>query len=151
MPPGCAVAQAAYIVRHGAYVNVFYTNRPTRSSFSFITRRYPEPGGSFDGWESLFAKFQNSSYTASGPLAFIPSWTPAVDVPNNEPLFLTTTGAREAFNLGVDLRQRYGFTPGGENFTVWYALSIHINFCRPDIFQGLLLNNALSTRVSTFS
>jgi acid phosphatase len=49
----------------------------------------------------------------------MPSWTPAVDVMSNEPLYLTTAGSMEAFNLGVELRQRYGFTPGGENLTVW--------------------------------
>ncbi|KAJ7827498.1 phosphoglycerate mutase-like protein [Mycena olivaceomarginata] len=99
-PTGCNVDQAAYIVRHGA--------------------RYPEPG-SFTGWQNLFVKFQNNSYTAKGPLAFIPSWVPPVDDIPHEPLFLSATGALEALTLGVDLRKRYQFTKGGENITVWSA------------------------------
>lgn len=81
-------------------------------------RRYPEPG-SFQGWQTLFAKFQNTTYTAKGPLVFIPTWVPPVDDVPHEPLFLSSTGAREAFDLGVKLRQTYGFTKGGGNFTVW--------------------------------
>ncbi|KAG6874755.1 hypothetical protein C0992_006674 [Termitomyces sp. T32_za158] len=99
-PPNCKVDQAAYILRHGS--------------------RYPEPG-SFTGWQSLFAKFQNASYTAKGALAFIPSWVPPVDDVPHQPLFLSSTGAREAFSLGVDLRKRYALTRGGQNMTVWAA------------------------------
>ncbi|OSD07924.1 phosphoglycerate mutase-like protein [Trametes coccinea BRFM310] len=99
-PPQCVVDQAAYIVRHGS--------------------RYPEPG-SFAGWQALFAKLQNASYTARGPLAFLPSWVPPVDDIPHEPLFLSSTGSTEAFSLGVQLRKRYRFTAGGDNFTVWAA------------------------------
>ncbi|GJE97574.1 phosphoglycerate mutase-like protein [Phanerochaete sordida] len=99
-PDGCVVDQAAYIVRHGS--------------------RYPEPG-SFTGWQMLFEKFQNATFTASGPLSFIPTWSPPVDDIPHEPLFLTSTGALEAFRLGVELRKAYRFTPGGSNFTVWSA------------------------------
>ncbi|KAJ7096500.1 phosphoglycerate mutase-like protein [Mycena crocata] len=99
-PAGCVVDQAAYILRHGS--------------------RYPEPG-SFAGWQALFAKFQNTSYTARGPLAFIPSGVPPVDDIPHEPLFLSSTGALEAFSLGVGLRKRYKFTKGGDNITIWSA------------------------------
>ncbi|KAI0635070.1 phosphoglycerate mutase-like protein [Trametes polyzona] len=99
-PPRCVVDRAAYIVRHGS--------------------RYPEPG-SFAGWQALHSKLQNATYTARGPLAFLPSWVPPVDDMPHQPLYLTSTGAKEAFELGVDLRKRYRFTPGGENFTVWAA------------------------------
>lgn len=81
-------------------------------------RRYPEPG-SFAGWQALFTKLQNATYTARGPLAFLPSWVVPVDDAPHQPLYLTSTGAGEAFKLGVDLRKRYRFTPGGDNFTVW--------------------------------
>ncbi|KAF5380005.1 hypothetical protein D9615_006257 [Tricholomella constricta] len=84
-PTNCVIDQAAYILRHGS--------------------RYPEPG-SFARWRNLFGKFQNATYTARGPLAFIPYWTP----PRLE---------RERHCLGVDLRERYQFTKGGANFTVW--------------------------------
>ncbi|TBU31476.1 phosphoglycerate mutase-like protein [Dichomitus squalens] len=99
-PSQCAVDQVAYIVRHGS--------------------RYPEPG-SFAGWQALFSKLQNATYTARGPLAFLPSWVPPVDDIPHEPFFLSSTGAQEAFQLGVELRKLYRFTKGGDNFTVWSA------------------------------
>ncbi|KAM5532121.1 hypothetical protein V8D89_014214 [Ganoderma adspersum] len=99
-PPRCTVDQAAYIVRHGS--------------------RFPEPG-SFAGWQALFKKLQNATYIARGPLAFLPSWVAPIDDVPHEPLFLSSTGAREAFDLGVELRKRYRFTKGGDNFTVWSA------------------------------
>ena len=80
--------------------------------------RFPEPG-SFAGWQALFTKLQNTTYTAQGPLAFLPFWVPPIDDVPHEPLFLSSTGAREAFDLGAELRKRYRFTKGGDNFTVW--------------------------------
>ena len=68
---------------------------------------------------NFYNKLQNATFTAKGPLAFLPSWVPPVDDIPHEPLFLTATGAREAFDLGVQLREEYGFTPGGSNVTVW--------------------------------
>ncbi|KAJ7256546.1 phosphoglycerate mutase-like protein [Mycena haematopus] len=134
-PTGCVVDQAAYIVRHGA--------------------RYPEPG-SFTGWQSLFAKFQNNSYTATGPLAFIPSWVPPVDDIPHEPLFLSSTGALESFSLGVDLRKRYKFTSGGENITVWSAsqqrvLDTATFFTRGYLSQGNYLTAPSSNRGTIIS
>ncbi|KAF8211856.1 phosphoglycerate mutase-like protein [Mycena galopus ATCC 62051] len=131
-PTGCVVDQAAYIVRHGS--------------------RYPEPG-SFTGWQDLFVKFQNNSYTAEGPLAFIPSWVPPVDDIPHEPLFLSSTGALESFSLGVDLRKRYQFTSGGENITVWAAsqqrvLDTATFFTRGYLSQGNYLTALSSNRGS---
>ncbi|TCD67470.1 hypothetical protein EIP91_012331 [Steccherinum ochraceum] len=125
IPDGCTVDQAAYLVRHGD--------------------RYPEPG-SFAGWQQLFAKFQNSSYTARGPLAFIPFWVPPIDDLPHEPLFLDSTGAGDAFALGVRLRKRYGLTPGGANISVWAAnqqrsVDTATYFTRGYLSQGNYLNN----------
>ncbi|KXN92492.1 Acid phosphatase PHO1 [Leucoagaricus sp. SymC.cos] len=134
-PDGCVVDQAAYIVRHGS--------------------RYPEPG-SFVGWQNLFEKFQNSSYIASGPLAFIPTWTPPVDDEPHEPLFLTTTGAREAFDLGVELRKRYRLTHGSTNFTIWSAAQQRVldtasYFLRGYLSQGNYLSATSLNRGSIVS
>ncbi|TCD61551.1 hypothetical protein EIP91_008263 [Steccherinum ochraceum] len=125
IPEGCTVDQAAYMVRHGD--------------------RYPEPG-SLTGWQQLFAKFQNSSYLARGPLAFIPSWVPPLDDIKHETLFLDTTGAGDAFALGVRLRKRYKMTPGGANFTVWSANQQRVvdtatYFMRGYLSQGNYLND----------
>ncbi|EIN09821.1 phosphoglycerate mutase-like protein [Punctularia strigosozonata HHB-11173 SS5] len=134
-PAGCIVDQAAYIVRHGS--------------------RYPEPG-SFAGWQSLFTTFQNSSYTASGPLAFIPSWTLPVDDQPHEPLFLSSTGAGEAFSLGMELRKRYGLTPGGSNITVWSAGQQRVidtanYFVQGYLSQGNYLSNTSENRGTIIS
>ncbi|KIY71023.1 phosphoglycerate mutase-like protein [Cylindrobasidium torrendii FP15055 ss-10] len=103
-PLGCKVDQAAYILRHGS--------------------RYAEPG-SLKGWQSLYAKVQNATFDAYGPLRFIGAWTvPEDDIEHMSPsagAYLSTTGAREAFDLGRDLRLRYGFTPGGDNLTIYSA------------------------------
>ncbi|KAJ7438463.1 phosphoglycerate mutase-like protein [Mycena latifolia] len=134
-PAGCVVDQAAYILRHGS--------------------RFPEPG-SFTGWQGLFAKFQNTSYTAKGPLAFISSWVPPIDDIPHEPLFLTSTGALEAFRLGVDLRQRYKFTKGGDNITIWSAaqqrvLDTATFFARGYLSQGNYLTTPSSNRAAIIS
>jgi acid phosphatase len=84
----------------------------------FGIRRYPEVA-SFAGWVALHSKFQNSTFTAEGPLAFLPSWQLPLDDPTNQASFLSVTGAGEAFALGVNLRKRYGLTKGGETFTIW--------------------------------
>ncbi|RDB18642.1 Acid phosphatase PHO1 [Hypsizygus marmoreus] len=133
-PSGCRVDQAAYILRHGS--------------------RYPEPG-SFAGWQALFAKLHNQSqtYTARGPLAFLPQWVPPVDDIPHEPLFLSATGAGESFMLGVDLRKRYGFTAGGGNLTVWAAsqqrvLDTATYFLRGYLSQGNYLSSPNKNRGS---
>ncbi|KAI0330668.1 phosphoglycerate mutase-like protein [Cubamyces sp. BRFM 1775] len=129
-PPQCFVDRAAYIVRHGS--------------------RFPEPG-SFAGWQELFDKFQNNSYVARGPLAFIPSWTPPVDDIPHQPLYLSSTGARESFDLGVELRKRYRFTPGGDNLTVWAAgqqrvVDTATYFLQGYLSQGNYLSNSTENR-----
>ncbi|KIY43671.1 phosphoglycerate mutase-like protein, partial [Fistulina hepatica ATCC 64428] len=100
VPDGCYVDQAAYIARHGS--------------------RYPEPD-SYTGWEELYWKIQNTTFAATGPLKFLANWSPILDNTPHQPLYLTATGAGEAFDLGVQLRRGYGFTKGGDNFTVWSA------------------------------
>ncbi|KAG7444365.1 phosphoglycerate mutase-like protein [Guyanagaster necrorhizus] len=129
-PEGCVVDQAAYILRHGS--------------------RYPEPG-SYTGWQDLYNKFQNHTYSARGPLKFISSWVPPIDDEDHQPLYLSSTGAGEAFALGVDLRKRYKFTPGGENFTAWSAgqqrcVDTTTYFLRGYLSQGNYINDTNSNR-----
>ncbi|KAI0311187.1 phosphoglycerate mutase-like protein [Amylostereum chailletii] len=132
-PSGCVVDQAAYILRHGS--------------------RFPEPG-SFKGWQTLFQKIQNATFTARGPLAFLGAWVPPVDDIPHEPLYLTSTGAREAFELGVQRRQKYGLTKGGDNLTVWAAsqqrvLDTASYFLRGYLSQGNYLNDTSANRGTT--
>lgn len=54
-----------------------------------------------------------------GSVDWLPAWGLPVDNQPHEPLFLTSHGSMEAFKLGQELRGRYGFTPGGSNFTIW--------------------------------
>ncbi|KAK0203001.1 phosphoglycerate mutase-like protein [Desarmillaria ectypa] len=129
-PGGCVVDQAAYILRHGS--------------------RYPEPG-SYTGWQNLYNKFQSHTYSAHGPLKFISSWVPPIDDEGHQPLYLSSTGAGEAFALGVDLRKRYNFTPGGENFTAWSAgqqrcVDTTTYFLRGYLSQGNYINDTDSNR-----
>ncbi|KAL0578349.1 hypothetical protein V5O48_003664 [Marasmius crinis-equi] len=135
IPDGCVVDQAAYIARHGS--------------------RYPL-SDVFTNWNNLFSKFQNATYKARGPLSFIPSWVPPVDDQGHELSFLSTTGASETFNLGVDLRKRYGFTKGGSNFTVWAASSQRdvdsaTYFLRGYLSQGNYLSDPTLNRGNVIS
>ncbi|KAF7295439.1 Phosphoglycerate mutase-like protein [Mycena indigotica] len=98
---------------------------------------------------------RNNSYTAKGPLAFIPSWTLPVDDFPHEPLYLTSTGALEAFSLGVELRKRYRFTAGGGNITIWSAgqqrvVDTATFFGRGYLSQGNYLTQPSSNRAHVF-
>ncbi|CAK5265064.1 unnamed protein product [Mycena citricolor] len=131
-PDNCVVDQAAYIVRHGA--------------------RYPEPG-SANYWKTLAAKLKNGTYTVSGPLAFLASWTNPIDDTPHEPLYLSSTGALEAFSLGVQLRKLYKMTPGGSNFTLWSAgqqrvLDTATYFARGYLSQGNYITNTSANRAN---
>ncbi|KAF8878044.1 histidine phosphatase superfamily [Mucidula mucida] len=138
-PENCVVDQAAYILRHGS--------------------RFPEPG-SLSGWQTLYTKIQNASFTAWGPLSFIGSWVvPVDDVDHQSPstgAYLSGTGAREAFELGVDLRKRYGFTAGGHNFTAWSAaqqrcVDTATFFVRGYLSQGNYFNDTNVNRGTTIT
>ncbi|EXJ80373.1 hypothetical protein A1O1_08517 [Capronia coronata CBS 617.96] len=61
------------------------------------------------------SKIQNSTFTATGPLSFLQSWTLPVQNPSLQLSSEAITGYREVFDLGVSLRARYPdfFSPGG--------------------------------------
>jgi acid phosphatase len=84
--------------------------------------RYPEPG-SYSGWQNLYWKIQNATFTAKDELSFLKDWdlSSMIDDQPHMPLYLTSTGALEAFELGTELRKRYKLTPGGGNLTIWYV------------------------------
>ncbi|MCJ1332064.1 hypothetical protein MMC10_008756 [Thelotrema lepadinum] len=86
VPPGCVVDQAVYAVRHGS--------------------RYPDPSA-YSGWVSLYDKFQNATYNASGSLSFLPQWQPVLSYPAQQLSQESVGGYKELADLGANLRFRY--------------------------------------------
>ncbi|KAG8627886.1 hypothetical protein KVT40_003759 [Elsinoe batatas] len=99
VPAQCTVDQAFYIIRHGS--------------------RYPDPGA-YREWTDLYAKVQSANYTARGDLAFIKSWKPVLEYPDQQIAMLSPGGYRELYTLGSDLRFRYPeFYEYGQPFLLW--------------------------------
>ncbi|KAK4096433.1 histidine acid phosphatase [Parathielavia hyrcaniae] len=100
VPENCYVEQAAYAVRHGS--------------------RYPDTGA-YNGWVAMQQKFApENGYTASGSLAFLPTWRTVLTHPSMQIAMQSPTGAKEAFDMGYTLRTRYpDLYTDGEPFIVW--------------------------------
>ncbi|KAI1498495.1 histidine acid phosphatase [Biscogniauxia marginata] len=99
VPQNCYVDQAAYISRHGS--------------------RYPDQGA-YNGWVSMYERFQASDYTASGSLSFLPTWRPVLTNPALQIANENPTGAKEAYDFGYTLRTRYpDLHQDGDEFMVW--------------------------------
>ncbi|KAI1463672.1 phosphoglycerate mutase-like protein [Daldinia caldariorum] len=98
-PRGCHVDRAAYISRHGS--------------------RYPDQGA-YDGWVSMYERFQASNFTATESLAFLQNWRPVLEDPASQIAMENPTGVKEALDLGYTLRTRYpGLYREGDDFVVW--------------------------------
>ncbi|KXJ87547.1 histidine acid phosphatase [Microdochium bolleyi] len=98
-PEGCTVDQAAYITRHGS--------------------RYPD-NGAYNGWVAAHERYQARGYTASGVLSFLHDWEPVLENKAQQIAMENPTGAKEAFDMGYQLRTRYpGFYRTGDEFLVW--------------------------------
>ncbi|KAH9999148.1 phosphoglycerate mutase-like protein [Xylariaceae sp. FL0662B] len=99
VPEDCHVDQAAYVSRHGS--------------------RYPDKGA-YEGWLSMFERFQAGNYTSSGSLSFLPNWQPALTNPSSQIAMENPTGAKECYDLGYTLRTRYPVLyKDGDEFFVW--------------------------------
>ncbi|KAH7311483.1 histidine acid phosphatase [Stachybotrys elegans] len=99
IPEDCYVDQAAYVLRHGS--------------------RYPDPGA-HGGWVEMARRFNTSSYTATGPLAFTHSWDTPLTDPAIQIAQLSKTGYKELYDLGYTLRTRYpDLYNEGEEFFVY--------------------------------
>ncbi|KAF2220450.1 histidine phosphatase superfamily [Elsinoe ampelina] len=101
VPAQCTVDQAFYVVRHGS--------------------RYPDPGA-YREWTDLHAKasLQSANYTARGDLAFMKSWKPVLEYPDQQIAMLSPGGYRELYTLGSHLRFRYPeFYEYGQPFLLW--------------------------------
>ncbi|KAH8151809.1 uncharacterized protein LAJ45_03800 [Morchella importuna] len=98
IPQGCEVDQAVYVIRHGS--------------------RYPDPGA-YKEWQTLYAKLQSSTFTASTPLTFLPTWSPPA-LSSSQIAQVSTTGYQELHTLGTTLRFRYpSFYTYNTPFTLW--------------------------------
>ncbi|KAI1776020.1 phosphoglycerate mutase-like protein [Hypoxylon cercidicola] len=99
VPENCHVDRAAYISRHGS--------------------RYPDQGA-YEGWLSMYERFQTPTYTARGSLSFLSSWQPVLTNPMSQIAMENPTGAKEAYDLGYTLRTRYpDLYREGDEFIVW--------------------------------
>ncbi|KAF3063673.1 Repressible acid phosphatase [Daldinia childiae] len=98
-PRNCHVDRAAYVSRHGS--------------------RYPDQGA-YNGWVSMYERFQTSDYTASGSLSFLSNWRPVPEDPASQIGMENPTGVKEALDLGYTLRTRYpALYQEGNEFMVW--------------------------------
>ncbi|KAI0024417.1 histidine acid phosphatase [Xylariomycetidae sp. FL0641] len=99
VPENCHVDQAAYISRHGS--------------------RYPDQGA-YDGWVSMYDRFQAGNFSATGSLSFLPNWQPVLTNPKLQIAMENPTGAKEAHDMGYTLRTRYPeLYQDGDEFMVW--------------------------------
>ncbi|KAI1762994.1 phosphoglycerate mutase-like protein [Hypoxylon sp. FL1150] len=99
VPENCHVDRAAYISRHGS--------------------RYPDQEA-YDGWVSMYERFQTGHYTARGSLSFLPNWHPVLTDPTSQIAMENPTGAKEAYDLGYTLRTRYpDLYRERDTFMVW--------------------------------
>ncbi|KAJ7613645.1 histidine phosphatase superfamily [Mycena polygramma] len=83
VPDGCAITQVHLLHRHGA--------------------RYPTSGGNAFANALHAAATNGTGFSASGPLAFLNTWTYKLGAET-----LTPFGRSELFNLGVGFRVKYG-------------------------------------------
>ncbi|KAM5349420.1 hypothetical protein ACJ41O_005925 [Fusarium nematophilum] len=129
IPEGCHVDQAAYVSRHGS--------------------RYPDPGA-HSGWLEMARRFKESSYTASGPLAFFHDWESPVTDPAIQIAQLSKTGYKELFDMGYTLRIRYpDLYKEGEPFFVWANNYTRVLQTAKLFVHGFLgTNSSLGTVVS---
>ncbi|KAK4099830.1 histidine acid phosphatase [Parathielavia hyrcaniae] len=86
VPENCYVEQAAYAIRHGS--------------------RYQDTGA-YNGWVAMQQYAPENGYTASGSLAFLPTWRTVLTNPSMQIAMQSPTGAKEAFDMGYTLRTRY--------------------------------------------
>ncbi|KAI1377456.1 phosphoglycerate mutase-like protein [Hypoxylon crocopeplum] len=99
IPENCHVDRAAYVSRHGS--------------------RYPDQGA-YDGWVSMYERFQSANYTAGGSLSFLSAWQPVLTNPTTQVAMENPTGAKESYDLGYTLRTRYpDLYRDGDEFVVW--------------------------------
>ncbi|PSR83363.1 histidine acid phosphatase [Coniella lustricola] len=98
-PENCYVEQVAVNSRHGS--------------------RYPDPSA-YEGWEDMQERFSASDYTPTGVLSFMKEWQAGLSNYDLQISMESPTGAKEAHDLGYQLRTRYPqLYNEGDDFIVW--------------------------------
>lgn len=99
VPENCYVDQAAYISRHGS--------------------RYPD-SGAYAGWVDMQERFSTGNYTPTGVLSFMKDWVTVLTNVDLQISMESPTGAKEAHDMGYQLRTRYPqLYNEGDDFIVW--------------------------------
>ncbi|KAL1898295.1 hypothetical protein Cpir12675_002002 [Ceratocystis pirilliformis] len=99
VPDNCKVDRAAYVSRHGS--------------------RFPDTGA-YNGWVSMYERFQAAQFTATGSLSFLKDWEPVLTNPSAQIAMESPTGWKEAYDMGYMLRTRYpDLYTDGDSFYTW--------------------------------
>ncbi|KAH8682989.1 histidine phosphatase superfamily [Tricladium varicosporioides] len=118
VPDGCTVEQVAYVVRHGS--------------------RYPDTGA-YAEWTALQTKIQAANFTATGSMAFLKDWKPVLTNPSLQIAQESSTGYKEAYDLGYKLRTRYPkLYSYGSPFVSWANLYPRVVQTAQNFVRGFL-------------
>ncbi|KAG9232766.1 histidine phosphatase superfamily [Amylocarpus encephaloides] len=122
VPEGCGVENVAYVVRHGS--------------------RYPDRGA-YGEWTALYSKIQAANFTANGSLSFLKAWKPALTNPEAQIAQESSTGYKEAYDLGYSLRTRYpDLYEYGSPFMAWANLYPRVVQTAQNFVRGFLGSRA---------
>ncbi|KAE9374395.1 phosphoglycerate mutase-like protein [Stipitochalara longipes BDJ] len=133
VPDNCVVEQVSYNVRHGS--------------------RYPD-SGAYAQWTMLYAKIQNATFTATGDMAFLKDWQPVLTNSAVQMSQESSTGYKEAYDLGYQLRTRYpNLYAYGTPFISWANLYPRVVQTAQNFVRGFLgqTATALGTVISVNS
>lgn len=118
VPDNCIVEQVAYNVRHGS--------------------RYPD-SGAYAQWTTLYAKIQAAAFKATGSMAFLEDWEPVLTNPAAQMSQESTTGYKEAYDLGYQVRTRYpNLYAYGTPFLSWANLYPRVVQTAQNFVRGFL-------------
>ncbi|KAL2067899.1 hypothetical protein VTL71DRAFT_15997 [Oculimacula yallundae] len=119
VPEGCTVEQVSYNLRHGS--------------------RYPDTGA-YNEWKAIYDKIQAAgAFQATGSMAFFHTWKPVLTDPTAQIAQLSTTGYKEAHDLGYMIRTRYGHLYSyGQPFVVWSNLYARVVQTAQSFMRGFM-------------
>ncbi|KAF2112758.1 histidine phosphatase superfamily [Lophiotrema nucula] len=126
VPSGCTIDQAAFLSRHGS--------------------RYPD-SSAYNQWTNLSSRIHASKLTVLDKrLAFLSTWEPVLDYPDQQIAQISTTGYKELYDMGATYRLRYpDLYAYNTDFTVWsnyYSSSPRVRDSARLFARGFLGPNA---------